>query len=130
MISTKNTKLKTWTHTASSFPWITPETKRQNIWPFFIYSFFCGRPINHELWSSSIYFFYLHTTIWPKYMILSHVFFILRTTIWLKYMVLFHLFFLLCAITRLNIRCLTDLSRLFAHDHSTEVCVVFDLFFL
>ena len=40
LISTKNTKLKPWTHTDSSFPWVAPGTKWQNSWSSFIYSFF------------------------------------------------------------------------------------------
>ena len=70
-----------WNHTASSFLWVTPGTKRQNIWSSFIYSFFCSRPSDQKLGCSLIYLIYLHTTIRPKYIAFFHLFFLLCTTI-------------------------------------------------
>ena len=54
-----------------------------------------------------IYFLYLYTTIRQKYMVLSHLIIILYTTIQLKIKVFIDLF----------ISC--------AHDHSTEIYIVF-----
>ena len=76
LISTKNTKLKPWTHTDSSFPWVAPGTKWQNSWSSFIYSFFVHshstknqdphwlisfistRPLDQNKMSSFIYSFF------------------------------------------------------------------------
>ena len=96
LINIKSKKVKPWTPIASWFPWVTPETKRQNIWSSFTYSFFCARSFDQELWSSLIYLFDLHTTIRPAYIVLFHLFFLLHTTIRPKYIALFHLF-LFCA---------------------------------
>ena len=98
-----NKKMKSWTRPASWFPGVTPETKRQNIWSSFIYSFFCARLLDQKLGSSLIDFVYF------------------RTTIWSKYTVLFYLFFLLCATTWPKIRVLIDLFGLFAHNHLTKM---------
>ena len=103
LINTKIQKMKSWTHPASSFPWVTPGTKRQNIWSSIIYSFFCAQPFDQKIGSSLINFFYLHTTIRSKYMV--H----------------FHLFFLLCTTIPLKIRVLINLFLFFAHDHSTKI---------
>ena len=137
--------MKPWTPIVSWFSWVTPGTKRQNIWSSFIHSSFFARSFDQELLSSLIYFFYLYTTIRPTYMVLFHLFFfcvqpfdqniwspfvysLLQTTIRPKYMVLFHLFFLLCTTIRAKIRVLFNLFLLFTHDNSTMV--LFHLFFL
>ena len=103
LINSKNKKLKSWTHAASSFSWVTPGMKKWNIWSSLIYFFFCARPFNLKLGSSLIYFVYFHTTIRPKYM------------------VPFHLFFFLCTTIPPTNRVLIDLFLLFAHDHSTKI---------
>ena len=92
LINTKSKKMKPRTHTDSSFPWVTPGTKRQN-----------ARPFDQELWSSLIYFFYLHKTIRPTYI------------------VLIYLFFLLCTTIRPKIRVLVNLFLLSTHDHSPKI---------
>ena len=119
--------MKSSTHFPSSFSWLKPETKRQNVWSSFNYFFFSARSFDKKLESSLIYSIYLYTTIRPKYMILFHLhfllctiirakirvslicFFYLCTTIWPKYLVLFHIFCLLCTTIRQKIRALIDL---------------------
>ena len=76
----------------------------QNIWSFFIYSFFRAQPFDQKLGSSLIDWFYLCTTIRPKYMVLFHLFFLLRIAIRPKI-----------------IRVLIGLFLLFVHDHSTKI---------
>ena len=93
-INIKSENAEPCSHTKSWFPWVSPWTKRQNIWSSFICSFVCERSFDQELWSSLTYFFYLHTTIRPKYMVFFHLFFLLCTTIRLKIMALFNLFLL------------------------------------
>ena len=75
LINTKSKKMKRWTHTTSSFLWVTPGTKRKNIRSslfilsfvhgrstknyghhWFI-SFICTRPFDQDIWSSLIYSF-------------------------------------------------------------------------
>ena len=94
--------MKSWTHSTSPFPRVTPGIKRQSIWSTIIYSYFVAQPFDQKLESLLIYLFYLHTTIR------------------LKYMVLFHLLFRLCTIIRPKIRVLIDLFLLFVHSHSTK----------
>ena len=120
LINTKSKRMKPWTHTASSFPWVIPGKKRQNIWSSFIYSFFYAQPFDQEL-RSSMNLFYLHTTIRPKYMALFFMFFLLDTTIRPKYMVLLYLFFLLYTTIQPKIKVLINLFVLFTHDHSTKI---------
>ena len=115
MINTKSKKTKPWTHTASSFPWVIPGMKRQNIWSSLIYSLFCALPFVQELWSSLIYFFYLQTTIRPTYMILFHLVVLFQTTIRPTYMVPLYLFFLLCTTIWPNIRVLFNLFFFYLH---------------
>ena len=168
--------MKYWTHPASSFPWVTPATKRQNIWSSFIYSFFWARQFHQKLWFSLIYFFYLHATIRP--LIYGHLLFILsfandhstkiycpisftlsfvhnnstknygphwcisficirpfNQNIWSSFIYSFLCarefdhrlwptltdFFYLHMTIRRKTRGLTDLFRLFLHDHSTQI---------
>ena len=118
--NTKNKMTKPWTHTASSFPWVTPRTKRKKIWSSFTYSFLCAWPsFDQQLWSLLNYFFCMHAIIRPIYIVLLHLFFLLHTTIWPKYMVFFHLFFLLCTTIRPTIMILIDFF--FPPDYSTNM---------
>ena len=61
----------------SSISFISAQSFDQNIWPSFIYSFFCTWSFDHKLVSLLIYFLYLHTTIRRKYMVFFHWFFLL-----------------------------------------------------
>ena len=127
--NTKNKMTKPWTHTASSFPWVTPRTKRKKIWSSFTYSFLCAWPsFDQQLWSLLNYFFCMHAIIRPIYIVLLHLFFLLHTTIWPKYMVFFHLFFLLCTTIRPTIMILIDF---FFHPIIRLTCqALFHWFFL
>ena len=140
--------MKPWTHTASSFLWVTPRTKRQNTFSSFIYSFFCACPFDQELWSSLIHFFYLHTIIRPTYMVFVHLFFLsctsfnqeswpwliyffyLRTIIRPIHLVFFQLFFLLCTTIRAKIMVLFHLFFLVYATIRPRIVVLIDLFIL
>ena len=77
LINTKSKKAKPWTRTASSFPWVTLGTKRQNIWSkiygllsFILSSFFFAWPFHQKLGSSLIFFFNTRPfdqNIWPSF---------------------------------------------------------------
>ena len=134
LINTKSKKMKHWTHTKSSFLWVTPGTKRKNIRSslfvlsfvhgrstknyghhWFI-SFICTRPFDQELRSSLIYSFYLNTTIQPTYMVLFCAW-PFEQKLWSSFIYFFYLY----TTIRSKYMVFIHLFLLFTHNHSTKI---------
>ena len=119
-----------WTHTTCSFPWITPGTKRQNIWSCFINSFFCKRPFSQYIWSSFIYSFFsaqpFDQNIWPSFVYSFFPTRLFNQNIWSSFI---YFFFSEWSFDQKLSSSLIFL--LFGNNHLTKICgpLTFSLFF-